>query len=127
MPNTTSGPAVGTQKETVYGGPAPTGNAGGTGYNGPTAGGTGYQGPGLNNAAADNSRMAQMIRATQQAGRDKGGKIFFIIAGFSALNTLLIAVKAPFTMAIGLSVTRISLDEHLGVVLLINAIAIGLF
>jgi hypothetical protein len=118
MPNT-MGPAAGTQKETIYGGPSPNG--------GTVNGGTVYQGPGLNGEAADNSRWAQVARAQQQAGRVAGRKIFFTIAALSALNTVLIALKAPLRFAVGLAATRISVDGQLGPVLVMNAIAIGLF
>jgi hypothetical protein len=118
MPNT-MGPAAGTQKETIFGGPTPNG---GTVY-----GGTVYQGPGLDGGTSDNSRWAQVARAQQQAGRAAGGKIFFTIAVLSAVNTLLIALKAPLRFAIGLAATRISEDGQPGPVLVMSAIAIGLF
>jgi hypothetical protein len=40
---------------------------------------------------------------------------------------VLIALKAPLRFAVGLAATRISVDGQLGPVLVMNAIAIGLF
>jgi hypothetical protein len=106
------------QKETVYGGPGTQPNAGGTVYNG----------PGLNGAAARTAtpaRTAQPQGAGKGAG--KGGNVFFVIAAFSAINAVLIMVKAPIVFALGLAITRVSADTPLGAVLMLNAVAIGTF
>lgn len=113
MPGIPTG--TGMQKETVYGGPGTQPNGGGTVYNG----------PGLNGPAV---RTATPARAAQpQTGAAKGGNVFFVIAAFSAINAVLIMVKAPIVFALGLAVTRVSADSPLGAVLVLNAIAIGAF
>jgi hypothetical protein len=106
---------VGTKKETVYGGPGIQPNVGGTVYNG----------PGLNGTA---TRTAAPTRPVQpQAGAARGGNVFFVIAAFSAINAVLILIKAPIVFALGLAITRVSADSPLGAVLVLNAIAIGAF
>jgi hypothetical protein len=108
-------PVVGTKKETVYGGPGTQPNVGGTVYNG----------PGLNGTA---TRSAAPARPAQsQAGAARGGNVFFVIAAFSAINAVLILVKAPIVFALGLAITRVSADTPLGFVLALNVVAIGAF
>jgi hypothetical protein len=102
------------QKETVYSGPGTQPNAGGTVYNG----------PGLNGAA---THTATPARKAQPQGAGKGGNVFFVIAAFSAINAVLIMVKAPIVFALGLAITRVSADTPLGAVLVLNAVAIGAF
>jgi hypothetical protein len=106
---------VGTQKETVYGGPGTQPNVGGTVYNG----------PGLNHTATRTAAPARPVQ--QQAGAARSGNVFFVIAAFSAINAVLILVKAPIVFALGLAITRVSADSPLGAVLVLNAIAIGAF
>ena len=114
MSNTPAG--VGTRKETVYGGPGTQPNGGGTVYNGPGLSGT------------NTARPTATARTTQPpAGTGRGGNVFFVIAAFSAINAVLIMVKAPIVFALGLAVTRVSADSPLGAVLVLNAIAIGAF
>ncbi|HEV8181659.1 MAG TPA: hypothetical protein VGQ61_04755, partial [Candidatus Angelobacter sp.] len=57
----------------------------------------------------------------------KAGSVFFVIAGFSAINTVLLLAGAPFVMAIGLAVTRIRAEGEMGAVLALNAVVIGIF
>jgi hypothetical protein len=106
---------VGTQKETVYGGPGTQPNVGGTVYNG----------PGLNHTATRTAAPPRPVQ--QQAGAARSGNVFFVIAAFSAINAVLILVKAPIVFALGLAITRVSADSPLGAVLVLNAIAIGAF
>lgn len=142
MSNTTLG--AGTKKETVYSGPgpqakqAPNGSAAsngmppgttGTMYTGPT-GGTVYNGPGTSGVASNPAQQntpARPVQAAPSTGGAKGGMTFFLIAGFSAINTLLILASAPFVLAIGLAATRVRAGSDLGPVLLLNAVAIGAF
>ena len=44
------------------------------------------------------------------AAREKSGNVFFVIAAFSAINAVLILVKAPIVFALGLAITRVSAD-----------------
>jgi hypothetical protein len=125
MSNATGGSGTGVKKETVYGGPGPNTN-GGTVYNGPASGGTVYQGPGLSGVQG-RSPATRAVQAAPKTGGARGGVIFFTIAGFSALNTVLMLAKAPFVLAIGLAITRMRVDGQLGPVLVMNAIAIGVF
>ncbi|HEY2496935.1 MAG TPA: hypothetical protein VGK24_07690 [Candidatus Angelobacter sp.] len=114
MPDISMGP--GTKKETIYGGPTP--NTGGTVYNGSGTGSTVY---------SSHRSNATARPAVHKTGGSKGSVIFFIVAGFSALNTLLLFAHAPFVLAIGLAVTRISMDGGAGTALALSAVAIGLF
>ena len=149
MPNITTDP--GSKKETVYSGPspqprqsnAPSSSSGSTVYGGPApkaAGGTVYNGMGTSGTVYGNqpaagtvynpARQGAIARPAQpgsNAGSSKAGSVFFVIAGFSALNTVLILAGAPFVMAFGLAVTRIRAEGQIGAVLLINAVAIGIF
>lgn len=151
MPNITTDP--GAKKETVYSGPSPqpqqtsppaaTSSGGGTVYGGPTpkpAGGTVYSGvgtgstvygnqpaPGTVYSPARQGSVARPVQPATNAGSSKAGSVFFVIAGFSAINTILLLASAPFVMAIGLAVTRIRAEGEMGAVLAINAVAIGIF
>jgi hypothetical protein len=151
MSNIITGP--GSKKETVYSGPspqpkqssgssAPASSGGGTVYGGPApkAGGTVYNGLGSGSTVYGNqpasgtvynparpSAAARPAQAGANAGSSKAGSVFFVIAGFSAINTVLLLASAPFVMAIGLAVTRIRAEGQMGAVLAINAVAIGIF
>ncbi|HEY2114237.1 MAG TPA: hypothetical protein VGJ51_04070, partial [Candidatus Angelobacter sp.] len=114
---------------TVYGGPAPK-TAGGTVYNGLGAGSTVYgnqQPGGTVYSPARQGAAARPAQAGANAAPSKAGSVFFIIAGFSAINTVLLLASAPFVMAIGLAVTRIRAEGQMGVVLALNAVVIGIF
>jgi hypothetical protein len=105
---------------TVYGGTAPK-PAGGTVYNdNQPAAGTVYN-PARQGAAASPSQTAA------NPAPSKAGSVFFVIAGFSAINTVLLLAGAPFVMAIGLAVTRIRAEGEMGAVLALNAVVIGIF
>lgn len=152
MPNITSDP--GAKKETVYNGPspqprqssgpsaAPASSSGSTVYGGPapkTAGGTVYNGLGEGGTVYGNqpaagtvyspaqSAVARPAQAGANGAPSKAGSVFFVIAGFSALNAILTLASAPFVMAIGLAVTRIRAEGQMGAMLAINAVAIGIF
>src|SRR5215471_2638561 len=88
----------GTNKGTVYGGPAPTGQgtvyggtsvktSEGTVYNGPV-GGTVYQGPTATPSIG--ARSATATPVTSNAAAVRGAKIFYLIAGMTVLRTVLI-------------------------------------
>ena len=154
MSNTTFGPGAGTKKETVYSGPSPQprqgtvssgpssapaggtvyggltpGTNGGSVHGGPAAGGTVYNGPGsgsVYNPQGQNA-AARPVQAGMNTGGAKGGAVFFVIAGFSAINTMLLLASAPFVLALGLAVTRVRANGDVGPVLILNAVAIGLF
>jgi hypothetical protein len=143
---TASGPAP--KKETVYNGPSPGANAG-TVYNGPSAtGGTVYNGPAPNAGSKSYSGPAagalhsgsrsgtvynprqttaqQQPAAGQHSGTAKASVFFFLIAGLSVLNTLLVLGHAPFVMALGLAVTRLfGPDAPMPNILFINVMAVG--
>jgi len=152
MSNTTFGP--GAKKETVYSGPSPqpkqssgasasASSSGSTVYGGSapkSAAGTVYNGLGAGSTVYGNQQPAATVysparqgaaagpaQAGANAGSSKAGSVFFIIAGFSAINTVLTIASAPFVMAIGLAVTRIRAEGEMGAKLAINAVAIGIF
>jgi hypothetical protein len=148
MSNTTFGP--GAKKETVYNGPSPqpkqsggpsASSGGSTVYGGtaPKAAGTVYNGPGAGSSVYGNQPAAGTVYNPRQgatatpaqpganATPSKAGSVFFLIAGFSAINTVLILASAPFVMAIGLAVTRIRAEGAMGAVLALNAVVIGIF
>jgi len=151
MSNTITGP--GAKKETVYSGPSPqpkqsTGpsaasSSGSTVYGGPApkpAGGTVYSGVGTGSTVYGNQpaggtvysparqgAAASPARTAANPAPSKAGSVFFVIAGFSAINTVLLLAGAPFVMAIGLAVTRIRAEGEMGAVLALNAVIIGIF
>jgi hypothetical protein len=151
MSNTITGP--GAKKETVYSGPSPQQNqsggpsaassSGSTVYGGPApkpAGGTVYSGVGTGSTVYGNQPAAGTVYSPARQGAagspahtaanpapSKAGSVFFVIAGFSAINTVLLLASAPFVMALGLAVTRIRAEGEMGAVLVINAVAIGIF
>jgi hypothetical protein len=107
---------------TVYGGTAPK-PAGGTVYNGMGAGGTVYGNEPAAGTVYNPARQGAAGSPSQTAANaapSKAGAVFFVIAGLSAINTLLI-------LANGLAVTRIRAEGQMGAVLAINAVAIGIF
>jgi hypothetical protein len=131
QPKQSGGPSASAPSggSTVYGGPAPK-TAGGTVYNGLGAGSTVY---GNQNAAgtvynpARQGAAARPAQAGANAAPSKAGAVFFIIAGFSAINTVLLLAGAHFVMAVGLAVTRIRAEGEMGAVLAMNAVVIGIF
>jgi hypothetical protein len=131
QPKQTSGASASASSggSTVYGGAAPK-PAGGTVYNGMGAGGTAYGNQLAAGTVYNPARQGAPARPTQtgaNAGSSKAGSVFFIIAGFSAINAVLTLVSAPFVMAIGLAVTRIRAEGAMGAVLAINVVVIGIF
>ena len=131
QPRQSSGPSSASESSsgsTVYGGPAP--KAGGTVYNGLGAGSTGYgnqQAAGTVYSPARQNTAARPAQTGANAGSSKAGSVFFVIAGFSAINAILLLASAPFVMAIGLAVTRIRAEGQMGAVLALNAVVIGIF
>lgn len=150
MSNTTIGP--GTKKETVYSGPTQQSKQGtvyngpapssGTVYDGPAmkppAGGTVYGGPAPGATAQGGfspetvynpARLAgaQPASTTTHPGAAKGAGIFFLIAGFSVINSVLIFAHAPFVLALGLAVTRVGAEVAMATVVVLNIIAVGIF
>lgn len=128
QPKQSSGPAApASSASTVYGGSAP--KAAGTVYNGMGAGGTVYDNQPASGTVYNprQNAAAGPAQPGANAAPSKAGSVFFIIAGFSAINTVLILAGAPFVMAIGLAVTRIRAEGEMGAVLAINAAAIGIF
>jgi hypothetical protein len=113
---------------TVYGGSAP--KAAGTVYNGLDADSAVYGNQPASATVYNPARQGAVARPAQtraNAAPSKAGSVFFIIAGFSAINTILLLAGAPFVMAIGLAVTRIRAEGQMGTVLAINAVVIGIF
>lgn len=152
MSNTITGP--GAKKETVYSGPspqqnqssspsAPASSSGNTVYGGTApkaAAGTVYNGMGSGSTVYGNQPAAGTVYNPARQGAagspsqtaanpapSKAGSVFFVIAGFSAINTVLLLAGAPFVMAIGLAVTRIRAEGEMGAVLALNAVVIGIF
>jgi len=91
-----SGPALDVKQAPVYNSMAPA-SGGGTVYNGPTPGGTTYNGP----ARAASPPIAQPPAAQVSTGATKGAGIFFVIAGFTAINMVLIFAGVRFAIGIG--------------------------
>src|SRR5215472_2026595 len=108
-----SGPAPSTQG-TVYNGPA----AGGTVYNGPV-GGTAYQGPTGGNGYNPSAQGAQLVNA----GARKGARIFYVIAGFTALRTLLLFAGVQ---QLTLGANRM-VEGNPQLILMVNVVVIGIF
>jgi len=133
QPKQSSGPSASASASssgsTVYGGPAPK-PAGGTVYSGVGTGSTVYGNQAASGTVYNPARQGAAARPAQpatNAGSSKAGSVFFLIAGFSAINAVLTLASAPFVMAIGLTVTRIRAEGEVGAVLAINAVAIGIF
>jgi hypothetical protein len=149
MSDTTTGSAA--KKETVYNGPSPQAkqgtvyngpspSAGGTVYNGPAmksgGGGTVYGGTAQGNAVSGPVKAGTVYRSPQQApGGEKsttnpaakGAGIFFLIAAFSAVNTLLVLGGSRIVMGIGLTVSKFGQGVSVPAILVLNVIAIGIF
>jgi hypothetical protein len=127
-----SGPASQT-KGTVYNGPAPATQGtvyngpsiqtkGGTVYNGPSPAGTVYNGPAPSIAAPQYGTRPGTTAVN--VGAVKGAKIFYTIAGFTAINTVLMFIGIRF--AIGVGNFRLS-GATLGTIILVNVVGAGLF
>jgi hypothetical protein len=131
-----SGPPLPPKQGTVYSGPPPA--AGGTVYQGPTpqiggmiggakASGTVYGGPG----GAGTIYNPRQTAVQPQAGpvghseTTRAGAIFFLIAGFTVINTLLILAHSQVVLAIGLAITRISPAAPIETIVVMNVIAVG--
>jgi hypothetical protein len=152
MPNTTigstgsplkketvyNGPSLQTKQGTVYNGPS-SAAAGGTVYNGsavkPAGGGTVYGGPAQGNTAGA-ANAGTVYRSARQAADPnksatrpaaKGASFFFLIAGFSAVNTLLVLGGSHIVLGIGLTVSKFGQGVSVPAILVLNVIAIGIF
>jgi hypothetical protein len=134
-----NGPSPQAKQGTVYSGPSPAA-AGGTVYNGPAVkpagGGTVYGGPAQSNAIGGPAKAGTVYRSPQQAaGAEKsaahpaarGASIFFLIAGFSAINTLLVLGGSHIVLGIGLTVSKFGQGVSVPAILVLNVIAIGIF
>jgi hypothetical protein len=130
-----SGPTPPTMHGTVYNGPSPA--TGGTVYGGsaiqPSGGGTVYGGPaqgGANFAGAGTVyRPPQPVAETPSThpGAAKGAGIFFAIAAFTALNTILIASGSSFVMGRGLSTSKVVAPGQMTGIVVMNVLVIGIF
>lgn len=133
----------GPKKETLYSGPVPTPGQGtayagpapstgvGTVYNGPALGGTVYHGSTSGGAAYKGSptgvlpsRPTAGPAAARSGAGAKGASIFFLIAAFTGINTVLIFAGVQF--GIGLGATRTT-NAALSSILVVNVVAIGIF
>ncbi|HEX4604887.1 MAG TPA: hypothetical protein VH724_12890 [Candidatus Angelobacter sp.] len=155
MPNTTLGP--GTKKETVYSGPGPqakpgaasgvsprpgstsngmppgttgsmySGPAGGTVYNGPT-GGAVYGGPGVGGTVY-NPRQATSPATVAGSGPAavKGANLFFAIAIFSALNTVLVLAGVSIVSGSGVTTSKAASPGAMTGLVVINIVIVGIF
>jgi hypothetical protein len=109
-----SGPSVQTGAGTVYNGPAV-----GTVYNGPPSGGTVYNGaPGpVAGSALGGYRVAAV-----NVGAVKGARIFYVLAAFTTLRTILLFAGVQ---QLTLGANRIAADS-MQLVLVINIVVIGI-
>lgn len=119
----------GPKKETVYGGPSNSpqtspaynqqaaASGGGTVYGGPTPGGTVRNGA---SPAASQSRTS----ASASTGDARGAAIFYVIAGFTAANMVLMFAGIRF--AVGLGATGAAAND-MTTLLIANVVAIGIF
>jgi hypothetical protein len=121
-----SGPPLQTNQGTVYNGPSPAG--GGTVYGGPAlkTGGTAYGGPAMGGTVYNARQTAAQPVAKSNATATKGAAIFFVIAAFSTINTLLIVMGSPIVLGIGLTTSKIGEAQMAGIIL-INVLVIGVF
>lgn len=121
-----SGPSIQTGGGTVYNGPA-AGTAGGTVYNGPAAGtaygGTVYGGA-ATGAVASRPVAGNASVPSGDAAAAKGARIFYLIAAFTGINTVLYFVGIRF--AIGLGATQM-VTTSLSSFLLANVVGAGIF
>jgi hypothetical protein len=123
------GPAVASPQGTVYGGP-PMPSSGGTVYGGPpaqTGGGTVYGGPSAGTVPRPIGDKSAVHPQT-----NKAANAFFIIAGLSAVNTVLAIAGAGFAMALGLGITRgfdstLGRGGSVGIVAFFNLVIVGVF
>ena len=117
-----NGPSPAAAGGTVYGGPAP--RTGGTAYGGPN--GTAYSGSGSPGTVYNPRQNAAQPVVKSNAAATKGASIFFVIAGFSVINTLLIVLGSPIVLGIGLTTSKIGEAQMAGIIL-INVLVIGTF
>jgi hypothetical protein len=121
----------GGQKGTVYNGPLPPAKgtvyngpsvppAGGTVYNGPTPGGTVYSGSA---AGATTRRYSTGAASAINVGAKKGANIFYVIAGFTAVRTLLLFTGIQ---QLTLGANRMFAGDTTSI-LMVNAVVIGIF
>ncbi|HEY7406153.1 MAG TPA: hypothetical protein VIB39_21690 [Candidatus Angelobacter sp.] len=118
-----NGPAPGAASGTVYEGPAIKQPGGGTVYGGPTAGAANFAGAGTV------YRPPQPVanEPTKHPGAAKGAGIFFAIAIFTAINTVLIASGSPLVLGRGLSTSKVIAPEQMTGIVVLNILVIGLF
>lgn len=119
----------GPKKETVYGGPSispqtspaynrqAAASGGSTVYTGPTPGGT------VHNGASPAGSQARPS-APASAGGVRGASIFYVIAGFTAANMVLMFAGIRF--AVGLGATGAA-GNDMTTLLISNLVAIGIF
>lgn len=108
---------------TVYGGPA-----GAIGMSGGPAG-TVYD-PARHRAMLDHAALSATMQRDFEVS--KAGRIFYLIAALTSVNTIMAALSIPWAMGIGLGVTRF-FDQQLrnggdsGAVMLVNGAAVAMF
>ncbi|HKD81941.1 MAG TPA: hypothetical protein VKH81_19765 [Candidatus Angelobacter sp.] len=149
MANVTAGPTTGlpAKKETVYSGPAPQTQgtvyngpspamSGGTVYNGPAltpnAGGTVYGGPAQGSLAPGSTvyrtpRPAGLDKSAVHPGAAKGAGIFFAIAVYSAINSVLVASGSPIVLGGGLTTSKVAAPGQMTGIIVVNVLVIGVF
>jgi hypothetical protein len=107
-------------KGTVYNGPSVP-STGGTVYNGPAVGGTVNGGP---TAGAATPRYSAGPAATAiNVGAKKGANLFYVIAGFTALRTVLLFTGVQ---QLTLGANRMFAGDMTSI-LMVNAVVIGIF
>lgn len=111
---------------TVYDGPP--GVTPGTMYGGPPAGVTVYKGGTVYNGPAASTApvrpAATQVNAPSGVGAARGASIFFLIAGFTGINTLLMFVGVRFAIGVGAAKFAGSSVEA---ILVANLLAAGVF
>lgn len=106
-------------KGTVYNGPSVP-PAGSTVYNGPAPGATMYSGPA---AGATTTRYSAGAAPAINVGAKKGANIFYVIAGFTALRTVLLFTGVQ---QLTLGANRMVAGDPTSI-LIVNAVVIGIF
>lgn len=110
------------KSQTVYDGPTIQ-TSEGTVYNGPVPGGTVYQGSAPTTAYNPALQALRSARPTVNVGARKGASIFFVIAGFTALRTLLLFAGVQ---QLTLGANRMVADDPRSI-LIVNGLIIAIF
>jgi hypothetical protein len=124
-----SGPTPVGTTGTIYGGPTPPPpSAGGTVYNGSAAGGTVYSGPSgagtVYNGASIGATAPRpgLGNVAVNAGAKKGARVFYVLAAFTALRTVLLFFGVQ---QLTLGANR-AVADSLQLVVVVNLVVVGI-